>query len=81
MARGDIHHADDPISRQRFLLETEVTDVQRGALPELGRIVGTPLPLPTAHPPKRTPQEVKALAFAKVYQSTLLGINLNLDFR
>ena len=52
---------------------------QGSALPEFWRIVGAPLPLPAAYPPKRKPQEVEAFPFAQVQQPTLLGIDLDLD--
>ena len=54
---------------------------QGSALPEFWRIVGAPLPLPAAYPPKRKPQEVEAFSFAQVHQLTLLGVDLHLDFR
>jgi hypothetical protein len=55
--------------------------LQRSSFLELWRIVGTPEASTTAHAAEVEPQEAEALASTKIYDSTLLFIDLDLSSR
>jgi hypothetical protein len=81
-AKHRIDQLNDPIQRLRLVAAENILELsqQRGSFLELGCVLRTPRTTTTANAPEVETQEPEALASTEVYVSTLLFINLDLQF-